>query len=154
MVDELMSGTNEQQLQAVLHSEIPLTRHMGIEVLQYTGLGLSLAAPLENNINHKCTAFGGSLYSLAVLSGWGLVYLKLKEQGMSGHIVIQESHTRFIKPVDQGLESRCSFESEQQVQRFLTMYRRKGLARVELQTRIRSGAADGVVFSGRYVVHQ
>ncbi len=29
-----------------------------------------LRAPLAPNANHKGTAFGGSLYSLAVLTGW------------------------------------------------------------------------------------
>jgi thioesterase domain-containing protein len=66
------------ELQKILYSEIPLTKAIGIEVCEFTGLSLTLKAPLEKNINHKCTAFGGSLYSVAVLSGWGLIYLLFK----------------------------------------------------------------------------
>ena len=68
-----------KELENVLHSEIPLTREIGIEVVDYTGDSLTLKAPLEKNINHKCTAFGGSLYSVSVLSGWGLIHLLMKD---------------------------------------------------------------------------
>ena len=57
------------QLRNVLHEEIPLTKAMGVEVNSYDGHCLVLSAPLDPNTNHKDTAFGGSLYSLAVLAG-------------------------------------------------------------------------------------
>ena len=78
-----------KELQKVLHLEIQLTRAIGIEVVEYGENGLTLYAPLDNNINHKSTAFGGSLYSVSVLTGWGLLYLLLIKYGLSGQIVIQ-----------------------------------------------------------------
>ncbi|MEJ2407385.1 MAG: YiiD C-terminal domain-containing protein, partial [Candidatus Thiodiazotropha sp.] len=121
-----------KQLENVLHSEIPLTREIGIKVVEYTGDSLTLSAPLENNINHKCTAFGGSLYSVSVLSGWGLVYLLMKEHSLKGHIVIQESNTRFLKPVTSELIATCAFDSTEQKARFVKTYQRRGRARVAL----------------------
>lgn len=142
-----------KKLQEVLHSEIPLTKAIGIEVVEYTDLSLTLYAPLENNINHKCTAFGGSLYSVSVLSGWGLIYLLLKQHGLSGHIVIQESNTKFLKPVVSGITAKCLFESKEQYVRFIKMYKRKGIARIQLESRILCNTDANVIFKGSYVVH-
>ncbi len=140
-------------LQDVLNTEIPLTRHIGISVVEYTDLSLTLSAPLENNINHKCTAFGGSIYSVSVLSGWGLIYLLLKQHNLSGHIVIQESTIKFIKPINSDITAKCSFLSIQQYEKFLNMYRRKGVARIRLTSKITCNSEDAVIFNGSYVVH-
>ncbi len=144
----------EQALQAVLYAEIPLTQSIGIEVIEHTDMSLTLSAPIENNINHKCTAFGGSLYSVAVLSGWGLIYLLLKQHQLTGHIVIQESNTRFIKPVSSRITAKCAFESEQQIDGFLNMYKKRAKARIKLQSRIMVDNEAAVLFSGSYVVHR
>ena len=48
------------RLQQTLHDDIPLTREMGLTVAAWDGRQLRLAAPLAPNLNHKCTAFGGS----------------------------------------------------------------------------------------------
>tara|TARA_R110002111_G_scaffold28726_9_gene60877 strand:+ start:4985 stop:5422 length:438 start_codon:yes stop_codon:yes gene_type:complete len=140
-------------LQEVLRSEISLTKEIGITVSEYTGDSLTLQAPLENNLNHKCTAFGGSIYSVSVLSGWGLLYLLLKEHGLAGHIVIQESNTQFLKPVEADLSATCSFESMEQKDKFIRMFKRKGVARIQLESRITFDNDDHVIFNGAYVVH-
>ncbi len=140
-------------LQDVLHTEIPLTKHIGLSVVDYTDLSLTLSAPLENNINHKCTAFGGSIYSVSVLSGWGLIYLLLKQHDLSGHIVIQESNIKFIKPVNSEITARCSFLSTQQCDKFINMYKRKGVARIKLTSKISCDNENAVIFNGTYVVH-
>lgn len=142
-----------ENLQEILHSEIPLTKAIGIEVREYTESSLSLYAPLENNINHKCTAFGGSLYSVSVLTGWGLIYLLLKQHDLSGHIVIHESNTRFLKPVTSEIISKCSFDSDSHYQRFIKMYKKKGKARIQLESRITCNTETSVIFKGSYVVH-
>lgn len=143
----------KNKLQDVLHSEIPLTKEIGITVSDYTGDSLTLQAPLDKNLNHKCTAFGGSLYSVSVLSGWGLLYLLLKEHDLVGHIVIQESNTKFIKPVEFELVATCSFGSVVQKEKFIKMFKRKGVARIQLESRITYDNESHVIFNGSYVVH-
>lgn len=140
-------------LQDVLHSEIPLTKEIGISVREYSGDSLTLIAPLENNLNHKCTAFGGSIYSVSVLSGWGLLYLLLKEHDLVGHIVIQESNTRFLKPVESDLSATCAFASTEQKEKFIKMFKRKGVARIQLESHITYANDAHVVFKGAYVAH-
>jgi len=94
-------------LESVLHHDIPLTREMGLKVLDWQGGQLRLHLPLQANINHKSTMFGGSLYCGAVLAGWGWLHLQLREEGVEdGHIVIQEGQLRYPLPVNAGCD-RC-----------------------------------------------
>jgi thioesterase domain-containing protein len=151
-----MSGGYAEQgrhLQAVLHEEIPLTRHIGITVEAYDGHTLRLRAPLENNINHKLTAFGGSLYSVAVLCGWGLLYLKMQERGVAGHIVIHETRAHYALPVSSDIVAETGFESGEQLERFMRTYQRKGRARVALAIHVGQGGQAVFHLDGRYVVH-
>ena len=46
---------------------------MKLSVSHYDGNKLQLLAPLEPNVNHQMTAFGGSLLSGCALVGWGLL---------------------------------------------------------------------------------
>jgi len=141
-------------LEAVLHTDIPLTNHIGITVGELTETSLSLHAPLESNINHKSTAFGGSIYSVSVLSGWGLIYSIMQQHHLTGHIVIQESNTKFIKPVTTDITAKCCFDDMVQCQKFLNMYKRKGIARIRLESRISCADEVAVIFTGTYVVHR
>jgi thioesterase domain-containing protein len=144
--------TPAQQLEQTLHKEIPIAREMGISVAAYDGKQLRLAAPLAPNINHKCTAFGGSLYSLSVLCGWGLLHLKLAEAGLHKHIVIQEADIRYLLPVDQNMQAECSLD-EAAFGRFLRMLEKHDRARLALNITITHNGQPAVEFAGRYVVH-
>jgi thioesterase domain-containing protein len=139
-------------LERTLHSEIPLSQAMGIRVTAYDGTSLKLAAPLAPNINHKCTAFGGSLYSLAVLCGWGMLHIKLAEAGLHKHIVIQEADIRYLLPVDQDLHAECHLDATA-LQRFLRTLAKHGRARLALDVVITHNGLPAVEFAGRYVVH-
>ena len=88
-----------RELEAVLHHEIPLSRQMELVVRFYDGERLALGAPLAPNVNHKATAFAGSLNAVTTLAGWGTVWLLLAERGLHGTIVIQDSSTRYQLPV-------------------------------------------------------
>ena len=140
-----------QELEATLHEDIPITRQLGITVLRYEVDTLALKAPLDANINHKGTAFAGSIYSVATLAGWGLIWLLLREADLTARIVIQESSIRYRLPVTQDMIATCSKPSPARLEQFLATLRRKGIARLELQTQIRGDGQLAVEFSGRYV---
>ena len=148
-----MNNLKTKALEDVLHTDIPLTKHIGITVEELTDMSLSLHAPLENNINHKSTAFGGSIYSVSVLSGWGLIYSIMQDHNLAGHIVIQESNTKFIRPVTTDISAKCHFDDMEQCNKFLNMYKRKGIARIRLESRIICADEVAVIFTGTYVVH-
>lgn len=147
-----MKRTDHAQLEGMLHADIPLARAMGVRVAGYDGQALKLAAPLAPNINHKETAFGGSLYALAVLCGWGLLHLKLAEAGLSRHIVIQEGNIRYLRPVRGELLAECRAD-ESALAKMLRALHRHGRARIALEAAIVEDGAHAVAFAGRYVVH-
>jgi N-acetylglutamate synthase-like GNAT family acetyltransferase len=67
-----------KSLQQTWTDTIPITEHMGIKLYQYTGRTLETRASLNKNINVHGTMFAGSIFSLATLTGWGMIYLQLK----------------------------------------------------------------------------
>jgi thioesterase domain-containing protein len=141
-----------RELEAVLLHEIPLSRQMGLTVQRYDSVCLTLGAPLMPNINHKATAFAGSLNAVMTLAGWGTVWLLLAERDLHGTIVIQESATRYQLPVGHDFTATCRMPSAGETERFLAGLRRRGKARLALKVEILDG--DGrvaVAFTGNYV---
>jgi thioesterase domain-containing protein len=138
-------------LQHTLHAEIPLTQHIGIQVIDYDGASLTLAAPIEPNINHKATAFAGSLNSVATLAGWGLIWIMLREAALVATIVIQDSASQYRRPVGHNFSAICHKPDDAQIDQFMRMLREKGKARLELYTEIRENEAVSMSFRGRYV---
>ncbi len=140
-----------QALQATFEHEIPITRQIGLEVAAYDGARLTLRAPLVPNVNHKSTAFAGSLNAVATLAGWGLVWLLLRERGLRGTIVIHESSSQYRLPVRDDFQAICSMPDAQQVETFIAALRRRGKARLALSANILDGDRVAVAFSGSYV---
>ncbi|MEE1866200.1 MULTISPECIES: YiiD C-terminal domain-containing protein [Pseudomonas] len=149
--------TDSQYLEAVLHGDIPLTREMGMRVLDWQQHQLRLQLPLEANVNHKSTMFGGSLYCAAVLVGWGWLHLRLREAGIDdGHIVIQEGQISYPLPVTGAAIALCQAPEEKVWERFIATYQRRGRARLNLHTKVSNAGSDeaAVLFSGQYVLHR
>lgn len=56
--------------------------------------------PETGNQNPHHTLFDGSLFSLATLTGWGLIWLLLlRERQLGGTIILADAHIRYTKPV-------------------------------------------------------
>ena len=148
---------DSRYLESILHHDIPLTREMGLTVLDWQDQQLRLHLPLAANVNHKSTMFGGSLYCGAVLAGWGWLHLRLREAGIEdGHIVIQEGQISYPLPVTGDAIALCDAPDALVWKKFLAMYQRYGRARLTLQTRIVNAGSDeaAVTFSGQYVLHR
>jgi thioesterase domain-containing protein len=141
-----------QDLQATFYHEIPLTRHIGIQVIDYQNEQLTLSAPLKANINHKQTAFAGSLNAILTLAGWGQLWLILKEHDISGKIVIQDSSSNYLRPVNDNITAICKRPKPDQVEKLCQALLKHGKARIELSAAIYEGEKTAVDFKGRYVV--
>ncbi len=140
------------ELQETLNDEIPLTVHLGLRVARFEAGCLTLAAPLAPNINHKDTAFAGSLNAVVTLAGWSLLWLVLREHALPGKIVIQDSTIHYLRPVTRDFEAQCSLPPETALEPFVRILRRRGRARLELHVTIEEDGQRAVEFSGRYVV--
>jgi thioesterase domain-containing protein len=125
---------------------------MGISVASLDDAGLTIAAPLQPNINHACTAFGGSLAAAATLAGWGSVWLLLRQRDLPGKIVIQESALSYLHPVTGDFIAHCPHPTPKQVDALVGMLDRKGKGRINLSSEILQDGNCCVGFQGRYVV--
>ncbi len=133
------------------HEQIPMTRSLGVRVEHYDGTSVRLAAPLEPNSNHHDTAFGGSLSSLAILSGWVLVHLQLRERGIASGLVIQRSAMEFEAPVDGDFTATAVLPPAAAWNRFLATLSRHRAARVTVSSTVACPSGEGGRHEGTYV---
>ena len=77
-----MTAGDLSAIERYLHEHIPLTTHMEVGVDRIDGTGVRLTAPLAPNINHRQTAFGGSVAAL-----------RLSEKGY--RVLVLEQGSRF-----------------------------------------------------------
>jgi thioesterase domain-containing protein len=140
-----------QALRAKLRSSMPITEDLGLTVVDREGTGVVLHAPLAPNINHKGTAFAGSLNAAATLAGWGTIWLILREHGVQSHVVIQDSAVHYVRPVTGDFTARCKPPTARAVEQLVTSVQKKGRGRLELDVMISDAAGDAVRFHGRYV---
>jgi len=88
---------DKQAIEDYLHQAIPLAQAMGVKVMQAEDDQVTLWAPLEPNINHCATVFGGSAAAVATLAGWLLVYCKLQQLGLRGQVMVRRSQMDYQK---------------------------------------------------------
>lgn len=138
-------------LRTKLRQSMPITGALGLRVTGREGTGVVLTAPLAPNINHKGTAFAGSLNAAATLAGWGTIWLLLREHGVHSHVVIQDSAVHYVRPVRGDFTARCKGPSATAIERLVNAVKKKGRGRLELDVMISDEGGDAVKFHGRYV---
>jgi thioesterase domain-containing protein len=145
-----MQNTNfgREYLQDRIVGEFMLARHIGIEVESADDDAVVLRAPLASNANYKGTAFGGSLYSVAVLTGWAWVTRYLAARGLSADAVIQESNVHFLSPVHGELRASVAAPSDAQIDKFRKMLQRAGRGRIRLRVEIYYDQTLATLFEG------
>ena len=104
---------------------LPTAQHMQIRVENYDGSSLRLHAPLAPSINDKLTAFGGSIYVVAVMACWG----------MTGDIVASSIAT-----------------DEKHWEHFFDRFDERGKAKIDLQSEIIVDGEVAVRFKGLYAI--
>lgn len=137
-------------LQQLLDAYFPLTAHMGVVVEAADERRVVLRAPLAPNVNHAGTAFGGSLFSVAVLAGWGWVACRLAQERIDAEAVIQESHMRFLAPVRGELRAVLEAPPDAAVEKFRKMLQRSGRGRIGLRVDLHDGGTCAARFDGQF----
>lgn len=138
-----------QQLQDTWHETIPISEQMGIKLHQYTGNTLEARASLNKNINLHGSMFAGSIYSLATLTGWGMIFLQLKQRGLPGDIVLGDGNIHYHKPVTQQPRAICNIET---LDGNFNRVERNQKCRLKLQVNIKDGDRPVAEFMGTYWV--
>lgn len=138
-----------KELQTTWHETIPISAQMGIKLHQYSGKTLETRASLNKNINLHGTMFAGSIFSLATLTGWGMIFLELKEKNLSGEIVLGDANIHYHKPITMQPRALCNIESLSG--KFELLNRGKKCS-IKLKVAILNGDEAVAEFSGVYWV--
>ncbi len=140
-----------ERLATYLAERIPLTEAMQVSVDSWDGRALTVSAPLAANCNDKATAFGGSLYSLALLCGWGLLMQRLWDMNLRADVVIHKAEATYRAPVNERLVAQCRQDDDQEWQAFIASLRRRGRARLGLTARVNSEGQSAFELRAQYV---
>ncbi|WP_374299228.1 YiiD C-terminal domain-containing protein [Ferrovibrio sp.] len=146
-----MTAGPTQELEAYLHTHIPLSAAMQVAVVAASDDAVALSAPLAPNINHRSTAFGGSLSTLAILSAWALVNMRLNAEGLPGRLVIQSNHMDYDAPVEGDFTATARLADSAAWPSFVKMLKRRGRARILAKSVVRCGDVTGGRFEGEFV---
>ena len=144
------SSFGKDYLQDRLTSEFALARHIGISVECADDAALGLTAPLIANANYQGTAFGGSLFSVAVLTGWAWVARFVDSRRLAADAVIQESTIRYLAPVRGVLRASLVLPDTAEIERFAKMLQRARRGRIRLRVEIRQEPTVAAEFEGVY----
>lgn len=134
-----------------IHNHLPLTTHMNARVDSYDGERIIIGAPLSGNTNPHNTVFGGTISAMGILSGWALIFLKLREEVPEATLVIHKSSTEFIKPITADFKAACSTPKEEEWKEFTQNIKRWGKARLLLKSEIIVGGTVAGMHEGVYV---
>ena len=137
-----------KKLEKYLIANIPITKAMGVRVDSISLEKAILSADFKCNINHKKTAFGGSLHAVATLACWSLLHTHLLEY--RAEIVITKSSVDYLKPVTADFEAHAFMPSEQVWHRFLQVLESKGKAKIQVNAQIFQGGKNAVNFVGTF----
>ena len=136
-------------VEAYLHDHIPISAAMGIAVDSADRVEVALRAPLEPNVNHRMTVFGGSCASVAILAAWTLVHLRVADGPT--RVVIQHGETDYLLPIRGPFTAACRLDDEAEWARFERTLARRGRARIALEATVSSDDRVVAAFRGTYV---
>ncbi|MDX5629911.1 MULTISPECIES: fatty acid biosynthesis protein FabY [unclassified Brenneria] len=137
------------QLQQAWYQRIPLSEKMGVRISQYTGQKFITTMPETGNQNPHHTLFAGSMFSLATLTGWGLIWLLLRERHLGGTIILADAHIRYSTPITGRPSAVADLGS---LSGDLDRLARGRKARVQLNVELFGDDRKGSLFEGVYIV--
>ncbi len=138
-------------LQQYLHEHIPLSKAMQVSVVSVAPESVVLRAPLEPNINHRETVFGGSASAVAILAAWSLLHTRLRAAGIDCRLVIQRNTMDYGLPIAGEFMARSSLQHPEDWPLFLRMLTRKGKARVAVVSVLEHAGQLVGRFTGEFV---
>ena len=138
-------------LERYLHDHIPLSRALGVRVEHLSLKLVRLSAPLAPNRNHRDTAFGGSVASLAILAGWGWLRARVDDRTPVPQLVIQEQTVEYLAPIGAAFMADCPAPADADWRRFERALDARGRGRLELSVDVSCRGDVAARFRGRFV---
>lgn len=126
-------------LQNQLEKEIPMTQQLGFRVHSLSVDKAVCFLPLQPNLNHKGTLFGGSQYAGCALACYSLFLYNVRSlEEVTNNIVVSRGEIFYKKPAQGDVVIEALWPSENERERFLKSLEKKGKSRVGLLARVLS----------------
>ena len=93
------------ELTRKIRAAIPVSDAMQFSIDYLQPEEIRVSAPLQPNINVHGTGFAGSIYSLAILTGWALCTHILNEHSVDADLVVGKAEICYGAPVETDLEA-------------------------------------------------
>ena len=138
-------------VEAYLHRHIPISQALGVRVREAGPARVVLTAPLDVNVNHQATMFGGSESAVLILSAWTLLHLRLRARGFEGRVVIQRNDVEYLAPVVGEAVATCDAPGPAAWAGFDALLARRGRARMSLAAVLTCRGEACAQFEGVYV---
>ena len=122
------------ELEQYLHEHIPISSAMGVSVLDAASDVVRVQAPLEPNINHRATVFGGSASAVATLAAWSLLHLRVRDAGLDAQLVIQRNAMDYERPIHGTFTAEARLADPERWERFRKTLARRGRARIRVES--------------------
>ena len=139
------------ELAHYIHEHIPLSKAMAVSVVAVEDDAITLQAPLEPNLNHRQTVFGGSASALAILASWALLHVRLQAAGIADRLVIQRNTIEYRHPILGQFTARSMLERPDAWRQFTVMLARRGRARITVVAVLEHMGRVAGRFSGQFV---
>lgn len=133
-------------LEAYLHAHIPLTAAMCVRVVE-AAESVVLSAPLDANVNHLGTAFGGSIATLAITAGWCWLKLQLSPETQ---LVIKGCEMEYVSPIQGEFLAVCSGSREEGTD-LAKRLARKGKVKIKVHVDVMACGEVACRMRGSYV---
>lgn len=142
------------ELLSFLHEQIPLTKSLGLSIVSIDEKGAVIRAPLAPNLNHLGGAFGGSLATMMILSGYILLYDRLLKNNHHAHVILSKEESEYLLPVKTDIEVLAKSPSLEEWENFEKTFIRKGIARIVIHSEISQKAGPSAIFTGEFVARR
>lgn len=146
------SYPDRTDLENYLYEHIPITREIDLSVQVSSREEVVLTAPLEPNVNHQNTVFGGSASAVSMLAGWGLVFQYFHDWEAPTRIVIQRSTIEFEEPLRSQFTAHCKSPGQESWSELQSNLKRWGKARIELDVQLIVAEERVGFFEGTYAI--
>lgn len=142
------------EIEQYLYEHIPITKAFGVKAVSFSKEEVKFSAPLANNINHRSTAFGGSISSVLITTGWSYLRLLFDEYDPVPRIVIGKSSTNYLKPITSDFTSELIIPEKETLSKLMKMVGRFGKGRITLKAQIKEFGEILAEFEGEFIVLQ
>ena len=123
------------QLQQKIRSTIPLSEAMQFEIAELSSNSIRVHAPLAPNINIHGTGFAGSIYSLAVLTGWALCTHIMDLHDLKGQLVVGKADIKYRSAITGDLNCYCTV-SDKDISEAKSRFSESGKCRLTLTIKV------------------